>query len=266
VDNHHPGAGSDVGIRGTGGGIRFVERNLWEAMEAGLSATQLIYKARFGEMPEAAEGKCYLCGGVAYSPSLLKDVIKPTFTDFDIARGNMEAGVCCGCVFTMDESSEWLRELRGKEKPQRTRNYSLFVLNGKLHVFSKAEKDEMCDILLGGIMPEVAIIGTSGQKHLAFKALANSAGQRAGWLQFEEQRAWLELDEFAGVHEQIQVLYDLRCSKAAISTGNYNLSYLKSTEEIAAWIDAENAVKPYRGSVVFELSVYLVTKGETEDE
>lgn len=86
--------------------------------------------------------------------------------------------VCHSCLFCFDDRSSALTTITGKDKPQRMRNYSHFVVNGRWHPLSKAAKPLMWQLLTQ--FPEVAVIAVSGQKHLIFRARPG-AEKTSGW-------------------------------------------------------------------------------------
>jgi hypothetical protein len=227
------------------------------------TATQLIYEAAGHRLTDPTEGRCYLCGGVAYAPTPIKAIIKPTFNDFNAARGDMSAGICSACVWTMTQPTPLMQAKTGKDKPQTFRTYSHFVVGGAWGVYSKGQKAEMLAALLTGVMPEVCVVSESGQKHLAFKAQANPAGQTVGWVQFEEQRFELDLEEFIPLQAHIQALYDAGFTKEGIGTGLYRF-YPDS--DMAVFRRHETAIKDQRGSLTFALALYLTTKPQDPDE
>jgi hypothetical protein len=227
------------------------------------TATQLIYEAAGHTLTDPADGRCYLCGGVAYAPTPIKAIIKPTFNDFNAARGDMSAGVCSACVWTLLQPNPDVTRKTGKDKPQFFRVYSHFVQNGVWGVYSKGQKAEMLTALLTGVMPEVCVVSESGQKHLAFKTQANPAGQSIGWVQFEEQRFELDLEEFIPLQAHIQALYDAGFTKEGIETGLYRF-YPDS--DMTVFRRCEAAIKDQRGSLTFALALYLTTKPQDPDD
>jgi hypothetical protein len=124
-------------------------------------------------MPGTADGTCRLCGTLGTGQAFASWV-KPTFTDHDRVRPGTI--ICHACLFCTLHNSTWLAEHLGREKPQRMRNYSHFVLEGAWHCVSKAEKARMRTLLARD--PEVVVLADSGQRHLVFRA-------RPGCWQFE---------------------------------------------------------------------------------
>jgi hypothetical protein len=90
---------------------------------------QLIYEAAGAPPYEStASGRCRVCGRCA-TGVLFTSWVRDTFNDHDkLMRGEI---LCQACQFSFDESSALLAKRAGKEKPQRMRNYSHFVINGE---------------------------------------------------------------------------------------------------------------------------------------
>lgn len=219
------------------------------------SASQAIYEC-YKTLPPPDEGLCFLCGGSAFDAQPFK--FPPTFTDFDVARGDM--GVCIACRFLMDEKNAVVQEKTVKDKLQRARNYSHFVVDDEWLILSKAHKAAMRELLTQDYIPGVAIVAVSGQKHLAFKAKVNPPESKAGWVQFEEQCLWVDAFEFSVVMEHVQKLYQQH-SKDAILSGRY--TFYPDTD-LALWRQNENAIRTYRDSALLELAVYLATKDDND--
>lgn len=227
-----------------------------------MSATQRLYSLLY-PLPESSDGRCYLCGSPAYAPQPLKALIKPTFTDFGLARGDANAGICCACAWMMEEFNVDMPP-SGTGKATAPRLYSHFLADGQHYILSKAHKADMAALLLGNFMPEVAIVAVSGQKHLGYRARVNPTGQRAGWVQFEEQAIWLDLEQFGKLFGSVAALYQARFTKDSLLTGRYKFY---SDSDSVLWRSHENLLAPRRGSAVLELAVYVVTKqGEPDAE
>ena len=231
----------------------------------GWSASQKLYFALPGRGPASVEtrGHCYLCSGPAFDTIPTAVFVKPTFTDFNVARGDKNAGVCAACAWWSQEQNAELQEMLARDKPQKARNYSLFLASGKLHILSKAQKADIADLLLAASgLPEVAIIADSGQKHLVFKARVNPPGQRVGWVLFEEHMLWLDQEAFRNLFADIQALYRAGYSKESIGTGRYTF-YPDSDRHL--WRQTEPRVRPYRGSAPFDLALYLAQRSALEE-
>jgi len=172
------------------------------------------------------------------------------FMDYDkLSSGS--GWVCDACLFCISEKSERLASMVGKDKPQRMRNYSHFVLGGEWIPLSKSDKRRMLGILLS--VPEVAVISNSGQKHLI-------ARSQAGRWQFEEQKMvpdTVALGELVGLVED---LYDVGFSKREILSGDYSVRRIMNVD-VDWWRELDGRCNVVRGAVMFELAVFLAQKG-----
>lgn len=204
--------------------------------------------------------KCRICGiegdGVPFN-----EWVKPTFTDHDkLHDGDV---ICDACLFWFGERSEELARRVGKEKPQRMRNYSHFVIGGKWTPLSKGNKNQMKSLLLGEHFPELAAIAESGQKHIVFRATRNPPGSKAGWVQFEEQALFVHPHKLRDLLGIIEALY-ATFSKEEIGTGRYR-QYRIRKFGLANWQALELQVKPIRGSLLFKLALFLAQKGKSNE-
>lgn len=232
-----------------------------------LTSPQLLYETRY-PLGKSVQGKCYVCGGGLYSPIPTRDVIKPTFSDFQHMHTGGEA-VCVACAWFMQNDKrgdlkDWLK----RDKPQSPRTYSHILKHGTWHILSKGQKAQLLELLISGGLPEVCIISVSGQKHLFYKAKPNQPAQSQGWVLFEECLLWLDQAEFAHIVEHVQGLYlpEGGFSKDQILTGRYAV---KNFDQLTLIESHEPHLTSHRGGVLLELAVYLVTKPkdiESEDE
>lgn len=206
------------------------------------------------------QGKCRFCGQASEGVAFEKWV-KPKFTDFDKLQGGEIA--CNACLFFFDEASVELAERMGKEKPQRMRNYSHFIVNGEWTPLSKGNKARMRELLLGDVFPELAAIADSGQKHIVFRATRNPAGGKAGWVQFEEQRLYLIPNDLRDLLAQVEELYT-EFSKDEIESGDYaGHRILKFGMD--RWLELENKIKAMRGKPIFSLALFLAQRSDDEE-
>lgn len=218
------------------------------------AATQLIYLAA-GSPPQPGniQGVCRCCGTSAIGMDFDRWV-KDSFNDLDKCHAGEV--VCHACLFTFEEQSTLVQRLAGKEKPQKFRNYSYFVLKGQLYVLSKGQKSQIRDVLLQ--CPDVAIIALSGQKHIAFRA-------RPGWWQVEEIGVLPFPRILASLLETVEALYNQGAGKEDIETGRYSQGAIQRIG-ISRWVELEQKLKPFRGSPQLQLAVYLAQKKDEEKE
>lgn len=217
-----------------------------------MSATHAIYAA-IGSPPMdgSVGGMCRLCG-LSGAGGAFDAWVKDTFTDWD----KLKAGViiCHACQFCTAEATPGLAERLGKEKPQKMRNYSHFVLDGVWHPLSKGNKPEMRRLLFASA--EVAVIAESGQKHLLPWA-------RIGWWTFELATVRPFPDRLAQILAVIEPLYQAGISKTEIETGRYDSRRIV-TVGLDVWRAAEEQIKTWRGTLPLALALFLAQKDEED--
>lgn len=217
-----------------------------------ITVSSLIYAAAGSPPMEAAhQGACRLCGR-ASAGAPFEAWVKDTFTDWDKLRNGTI--ICAACQFCASDAAPGLAERVGKHTPQRFRNYSHIVCDGTWYPLSKGSKDGLRRLLLRD--PEVALIATSGQKHLFFRA-------RPGWWQVEEVAMRPEPDALAAILAIITPMLAV-FSKAEVATGRYEQRRILSYGT-AAWYAAERRLSALRGSLVLDLALFLAQKEEQAD-
>lgn len=217
-----------------------------------MTVTRILWRAA-GRPP--GEGNtastCRICGQAGAGLPFV-DWVRPTFTDWDkLLPGDV---ICQPCQFSFAERSELLTARVGKEKLQRMRNYSHFIVGGMWLPLSKGQKSQMAQVLLHQ-SPEVAVIAQSGQKHLIFRA-------RPGIVQFEEQQI-ADLHGLGSLLAMVEMLYG-GFSKAEIETGAYAQHRILKFGT-PAWWELEQVVRPRRQSALFELALFLAQRKGDED-
>jgi len=194
-------------------------------------------------------GICRICGQEDIGLSF-NDWVRGTFNDWDkILSGEI---ICHVCQFAFAESSKFLAAHVGKEKPQRMRNYSHFVVDGTWIPVSKANKSQMANILLNR-SPSLAVIAISGQKHIIFRA------QPGRW-QIEEKSVLPFSDDLRDILQIVEELYSV-FSKAEIDTAKYR-HYKILDFGLVRWAELEKQINTKRGGVQFKLALFLAQKGE----
>lgn len=221
-----------------------------------MSATTLIHKAAGSpDYPCTTEGDCALCG--AHGAGILfTEWVKPTFTNWDLLRPGTI--ICIGCLFCADDNSLLLQARMGKDKPQRMRNYSHFVVGGQWLPMHKGMKSAMLDALRAG--PSVAVIAVSGQKHIAFRA-------RVGWWQIEEMCAAPDMERLETCLDHVQALYRI-FSKGEIADdmmAPHRMMQYAYKYSMADLLDRQAALRPQRGSMAFDLAIFLAQKEDEDD-
>lgn len=223
-----------------------------------LSASQFLYVAAGNELGRRSFGRCWLCGGPAYAPVKVEKWVKPTFTNYDAARGDWNAGVCEACVWCTRFKSTELADVLGREKPQNMTTYSHFVVGGKWYALSKGQKAEIKRLLLSDKgLPELAAIANSGQKHIIHLAQLNAPGGHAGYVQLEQETLHIRQSDLVWLLESVETLYRSGFNKTSIQSGVYTF-YPDS--DLALWRDIEPQLAAWRGSGVFDLACWLAQK------
>jgi len=212
--------------------------------------THIIWNAAHRPpMDGTQSGVCRMCGCEGAGLPFAKWV-KPTFTDWDKLRSGT---ICChACQFCTAEAAPGLAERVGKDKQQKMRNYSHFVLDGVWTPLSKGDKRRMRELLFAGA--EVVVIAESGQKHLLPWA-------RLGWWTFETSIIRPFPEHLAHILNTIEPLYNGGISKAEIETGQYDPRRILAIG-LDAWRVAEEQIKTWRGTVPLALALFLAQKEE----
>jgi len=218
-----------------------------------LTASQLIWKAAGSPaMKSGASGYCCLCGAQSRGMPFASWV-KDAFMDFDkLKSGSI---VCEACQFTTDDQSVILQKKLRRDKPQRMRNYSHFVCKGQWWAFHKGQKRQMEAFLVG--LAEVAVVATSGQKHLVFRA-------KPGTWQIEEQHMLPAPAKLIEIHTHVERLLPF-FSKTEIESGQYAQHRILKCG-LQQWKNHEDELKRARGSLVFQLAVWLSQKEDDGPE
>ncbi len=214
----------------------------------GVSVTSAIYVAAGTPvMQDGTRGACRLCGELSAGMSF-DAWVKDTFTDWDkLSPGDL---ICQACQFCTAEAAPGLAERVGKDKAQKMRNYSHFVLGGTWRPLSKGNKAEMRRLLFAGA--EVVVIAESGQKHLLPFA-------RIGWWTFELATARPFPERLAQILSVIEPLYQAGISKAEIETGLYDSKRIMVVG-VETWRIAEEQIRQWRGSLALQLALFLAQR------
>lgn len=200
------------------------------------------------------EGVCRITGEKSKGMPFQKWV-KKTFTDTEhLHSGDI---ISNEALFTFQEKSDILKDKTDKEKPQRFRNYSHFVVNGEWFAFTKANKGEMKRILLSED-PELAVMSESGQRHLLFKSKPMS------W-QLEDAIIKPDKERLGSISNIVDSLYGMGFTQEEVRTGRYNQHKIVKAG-LKKWKGFEDKCEQERGSVYFDLAMFLITKKEIKDE
>lgn len=200
-------------------------------------------------MPGEMTGTCRVCGQPG-TGELFHRWVRDTFTDHDKLRpGDI---ICHACQFLFLEQSELLAAKVGKDKPQRMRNYSHFIVNDEWHALNKGQKREMRDLLVQS--PSLVVIAESGQRHLLFRA-------QPGWWVFEDAILRPDRVRWQKMQQVIDDIYPF-VTKEEIRTGHYNPSRLRDID-IDWFMTVESQLERWRGNVLFSLALFLAVKEDT---
>lgn len=231
-----------------------VEHGLTQGDAETMKAITALYQAAGApRMSGAVAGACRICG--AAGQGLAFEVwVRDTFMDWDkLVPGSI---ICHACQFAFADDSVLLAQRLGKDKPQRMRNYSHFVVAGEWRPISKGDKRQMADILLHQA-PDAVIVAVSGQKHLIFRALP-------GWWQIEEQAVRPFPAQLAIVLATVEALYGSGFAKEEIETGRYAQARILA-QGLPTWRPLEAIIRPLRGSLALSLALFLAQKEQADD-
>lgn len=183
------------------------------------------------------------------------DWVKDTFTDYaSLYPGTI---ISNEALFCFEESSELIAKKVNKEKPQRFRTYSHIVINNEWYVLTKAQKKEIYDLIINN-EPDICVISDSGQRHLLFK-------HKIGTWQFEDQFIQRDKETLTKIKMIGDELISNNFSKVEILSGNY-IQHRIMKYGIKKWKSAEDALREYRGSAIFDLAIWLSQKEGEKDE
>jgi hypothetical protein len=215
--------------------------------EPTLHPCELLYevaaiKKTYGTVP----GVCRITGKESTGLPF-KTWVRDTFTDHAYLKpGDI---ISNEALFCFDESSEVIQKLTDRDKPQRFRTYSHIIANNAWHIYTKANKREMYQLITSGTC-QVVCLSDSGQKHLYFK-------HRTGFWQLEDQFIVPDIDTLKFLHSRFGELLDVGFSQTEIITGNY-IGYRVMKAGLQAWKTIEDQIKPLRGTLIFNFTAWIM--------
>lgn len=197
----------------------------------------------------AAGADCWLCGGPTHGIGWpLRAAIAPTFTNHNLARAPASDAVCWQCV-AMSSKATW-EAYAAAHPAMGLKTGHAMSWRFYSHIFS-AEGHECPDrarwrelLILPPEPPFLAVMSTSGQKHLIFRAKV-ARDHRGFWLQFEDESVWLDTGRFVDVLLCFEALYALGFSKDQILSGQYHHGQLLKVDR-TAWHELERRMALYR--------------------
>jgi hypothetical protein len=179
--------------------------------------------------------------------------VKKTFTDWQyLCPGDI---VSNEALLTFDEKSEEIKRRTGKEKAQKFRSYSHFIVGGRWALFTKANKVEMWNALFDATL-EMAVIADSGQKHLVFK-------HQPGTWQLEELQVYPDPERLRVDHLALQTLLAMGFNQKEAITGTYPAYKLARLDSLTQWLEIDTYLKTRRQSGLFQIAAFLLFPDET---
>jgi len=216
---------------------------------------EILYRFSSNKIYGNEKGVCRITGkestGIGFN-----DWVKDTFTD----HAYLHPGTIISneALFSFEESSDLIAQKTNKEKQQRFRTYSHIVVNNNWYVLTKAQKKEIYDLIINND-PSVCVLSDSGQRHLLFK-------HKIGTWQFEDQFIQRDKETLSKIKLIGDELILNNFSKAEMLTGNY-IQHRVLKYGIKKWKLAEDRLREYRGSAIFDLAIWLSQKqGEPDGD
>lgn len=124
------------------------------------------------------EYACFYCG----NPADIALKLSSSYVEWWTVAQPESGHICRGCEWMLLEK----REIPGKQKLQKTRNYSWLIQTGKQTPMTKANKAELAALLLSPPEPPWALaLAESGQKHLLFRTPVNADSEPPYAVQLE---------------------------------------------------------------------------------
>lgn len=239
-----------------------------------MDASRLVWvdcgKQRPTQKVSRANGLCYWCGqSLGVDACRAADVCSKTFTDHEHARRPSSDWVCEGCSWVMSGAppntyrmwSVVYREDReaapSHEKAAQSR------VGPHTHLAGKNDLRELVQILLEPPQARWAVsVADSGQIHtLPFAPINRGDGYG---VRFERVTVRTNAKTFGTVLHHVASLYAAGFSKEAIGTGDVNPSSMLANG-IDVWRLHARALRPWRGSPICDLALFLTNKEMAND-
>lgn len=134
--------------------------------------------------------RCFWCGATCDQRHGVG--VTDTFWDWDAVAFRLSRYQCAGCKEALNEK----RDL-GRDKLQKTRNYSWFVSENTAVALTKADLDQLRELCIN---PPAdcrwgLAIAESGQKHIIYRTPVNEPGAKVFAVQLELTRVVYSVDE-----------------------------------------------------------------------
>jgi len=198
-------------------------------------ATSLLAKC-VGDSP------CFYCGNPADVPLKLSS----SYVDWWVIAQPESNMICRGCEWMLNEK----REIKGKDKLQKTRNYSWLVEAEKQTPYTKANKADIAAILLDPPQPPWAFaIAESGQKHLLFRTPVNVEPQPPYAVQLELETIAYQPDE---LRQRMQL-----ARQVVAKVGHKGASEITAGFAIAAGVELTEQWERVIGEPLTQLALFV---------
>lgn len=206
---------------------------------------EILYRFSSNKIYGNEKGVCRITGKESAGLKF-DDWVRKTFTDYDsLYPGTI---ISNEALFCFEEASELISQKVNKDKLQRFRTYTHIVIGESWYVLTKAQKKEIYDLIINN-EPDVCVISDSGQRHLLFK-------HKIGMWQFEDQFIQRDKETLIKIKTIGDELISNNFSKAEMLSGNY-IQHRIMKYGIKKWKSAEDKLRDYRGSAIFDLSIWL---------
>lgn len=233
-----------------------------------MTPTRLIYTAAGEPAIPGAEAvhtdECWLCGLPAKHTIPTQKFIRTSVELLARASAPRSGRVCAACAYCFLEQCAELTAMTGRDRPQKMRTYTHFVVGGRWMAFTKSDKARIAELLLSGPFPELAAISDTQQKHVIYKAKCNPPGQASGgWVQLEDASIYVDREKFTVLFETVNRQYRLY-PKSEIESGSYNLRWIMQND-VREWDANERLLRQERGSPLFDLALWLAQRPARDD-
>lgn len=200
---------------------------------------------------EEFDGYCFLCGEHTTHGMKLKKIFSNVFTDWNIGKCRTSTHVCPACCFSI---------LTSKER-YGIRTFSNVANEENLWL---PNRSELRGFLVHPPTPPFVInLAVSQKKHIAFKGEVNYS-RDIFTVMYEEMPVLIDRKEFTRLLELVEhFLYGF--TKTEITTGDYNQKRILDFG-IEEWEAFEKRVKPFRGTPLLDVVMFVAQKVENEEE
>ena len=186
-------------------------------------------------------GRCWLCGCETETGHPKKKIIKPTFTDHDLAAIPWSEVVCEHCTWALS-----YRELR---------NYSILATGDGLYHPTRAQIREV--ILSPPDPPFLLCVAESGQRWLHFKSCVNLTNKGFA-VRMDNFDVIVGSELFKRALEPVEEIYQT-FTKAEIKSGNYQSHRIREFG-MERWEQLERVLAPTRKSSLFQLVLFVAQR------